>query len=201
MAEEAVAGGRYDRRRRCARKLEARRAGAAGRGRVSAGPGNLAARAKNAAEANPATSVTASDVIALPALGIAGGPAGDDVRGYRLSLEARDREHGLWEVLLAAGPAGSPADKLDRLRMPVLFITGDDDRIVPAADTRAHAARVPHAKLVVVPACGHLPQEERPRLFVEAVGSFFAAAGQDERLVRRAGTVAQLQRMEQLSPA
>ncbi len=58
--------------------------------------------------------------------------------------------------------------------MPVLFITGDDDRIVPANETRANAARVPNGRLVVISECGHIPHEERPELFLAAVSSFLS---------------------------
>ncbi len=76
-------------------------------------------------------------------------------------------------MLIAARPAGVLSE-LQRLKAPVLFITGDDDRIVPAADTQAHAALIPQAKVVVIPECGHLPHEERPEVFMAAVSSFLS---------------------------
>jgi pimeloyl-ACP methyl ester carboxylesterase len=87
----------------------------------------------------------------------------------------RGWDQGLWEVVTAlGGGAALPEARcaLEGLRMPVLFITGDDDRIVPTSETRKIAARLPGATLVVIPECGHLPQEERPDAFVQAVSSF-----------------------------
>lgn len=99
----------------------------------------------------------------------------EDYDGYRLPLSVRGWDQGLWEVVTAlGGGAALPEARcaLEGLRMPVLFITGDDDRIVPTSETRKIAARLPGATLVVIPECGHLPQEERPDAFVQAVSSF-----------------------------
>ena len=53
-----------------------------------------------------------------------------------------------------------------------LVITGDDDRIVPTAESLQLAEDIPAAGLVVLPACGHVPQEECPDAFLEAVVPF-----------------------------
>ena len=53
--------------------------------------------------------------------------------------------------------------------MPVLVIAGDDDRVVPTTDSVRLAEAVPNAKLVRLSNCGHLPQEECPAAFLEAV--------------------------------
>ncbi|MDP2872143.1 MAG: alpha/beta hydrolase [Bacillota bacterium] len=97
----------------------------------------------------------------------------EDIEGYRLPLQARDWDRGLWEVVIASQPAALTGE-LGRLQMPVLFITGDDDRIVPAYETRANAARVPNGRMVVISECGHIPHEERPELFLAAVSSFLS---------------------------
>jgi pimeloyl-ACP methyl ester carboxylesterase len=55
-----------------------------------------------------------------------------------------------------------------------LVITGDDDRIVPTNQSIRVASEIPGAQLVVIPQCGHVPQEEQPDLFMAAVASFLA---------------------------
>lgn len=91
--------------------------------------------------------------------------------GYRLPLRARDWDRGLWEIVKApAGPDVRPG--LSGLRQPVLVITGDDDRIVPPAQSVEAARVIPGAELVVIRACGHLPQEEQPQAFLETVVPF-----------------------------
>jgi pimeloyl-ACP methyl ester carboxylesterase len=61
------------------------------------------------------------------------------------------------------------------LRVPVLVITGVDDRIVPTASSIRLERESPNASLVVIPQCGHLPQEECPEPFLQA-GEDFARA-------------------------
>jgi pimeloyl-ACP methyl ester carboxylesterase len=56
-------------------------------------------------------------------------------------------------------------ERLTELNMPVLVITGDDDRIVATADSIRLASELPNADLVVLENCGHVPQEECPQAF------------------------------------
>lgn len=66
------------------------------------------------------------------------------------------------------------AGRLGAIDLPALVITGDDDRIVPVADSTRVARSLPDAELVVVPECGHVAHEERPAAVVEAVTRFVA---------------------------
>lgn len=54
----------------------------------------------------------------------------------------------------------------------MLVITGDDDRIVPTAQSVRLAEELPNAELVVVPACGHVPHEECPQAVIDAITAF-----------------------------
>jgi pimeloyl-ACP methyl ester carboxylesterase len=82
-----------------------------------------------------------------------------------------DWDRALWELTAASAPSGLPA-RLRELELPVLVITGDDDRIVPTQQSIKLAAQLPNAQLVVVPACGHLPHEECPQAVLDAIQSF-----------------------------
>ncbi|HSR48520.1 MAG TPA: alpha/beta hydrolase [Anaerolineales bacterium] len=93
------------------------------------------------------------------------------IGGYRLPLQAENWDQALWQVSLAPSPPPI-GDRLEELSLPVLIITGDDDRVVPTADSIQLAGEIPQANLVVLPECGHLPQEECPVAFLEAVTSF-----------------------------
>jgi len=55
-------------------------------------------------------------------------------------------------------------------------ITGDDDRIVPIADSLRLAQELPNARLAVIEKAGHVPHEERPEAFLEAVREFIESA-------------------------
>jgi pimeloyl-ACP methyl ester carboxylesterase len=95
------------------------------------------------------------------------------IEGYRRPLQVQNWDRALWELTKASGPSGVQ-DRLAELDMPVLVITGDDDRIVATADSIRLASELPDAELVVLENCGHLPQEECPAAFMEAVGVFLA---------------------------
>ncbi len=91
--------------------------------------------------------------------------------GYRLPLQANNWDRALWEFSKASFPIGLP-ERLRELRVPVLVLTGDDDRIVPTENSRRLAAELPGARLVVFENCGHLPQEECSQAFLKAVTEF-----------------------------
>ena len=44
---------------------------------------------------------------------------------------------------------------LPEMMMPVLVITGEDDKLVPAQNSENIASRIPNSKLVKIPGCGH----------------------------------------------
>jgi len=77
----------------------------------------------------------------------------------------------LWEFTLASRPLDL-AERLDELTLPVLVVTGDDDRIVPTADSLRLAGELPGAELAVISDAGHVPHEEQPEAFMDAVRAF-----------------------------
>ncbi len=91
--------------------------------------------------------------------------------GYRKPLRAENWDRALWE-LTKASQASNLEARLDRLTQPTLVLTGDDDRIVPTAESIRLAAELPNARLAVLEACGHLPQEECPAAFLASVTDF-----------------------------
>jgi pimeloyl-ACP methyl ester carboxylesterase len=93
------------------------------------------------------------------------------VEGYQKPLQVDDWDKGLYEVLKARESIDLES-KLNDLKLPVLVITGDDDRIVPTADSIQLADAIPGAKLVVLSKCGHVPQEECPADFLQAIEPF-----------------------------
>jgi pimeloyl-ACP methyl ester carboxylesterase len=93
------------------------------------------------------------------------------VEGYRRPLQAENWDVGLWQ-LTRSSRASDLADRLDEFTMPVLVVTGDDDRIVPTDDSLRLADEIPGAGLAVFESCGHVPQEECPEAFLQAVIPF-----------------------------
>ncbi len=94
--------------------------------------------------------------------------------GYLKPLRANDWDIGLYEFNLASGPL-DVRSRLKDLGMPTLVITGDDDRVVPTERSVRAAKEIPHARLAVIPSCGHAPQEECPTQFMQAVNEFLSS--------------------------
>ncbi len=90
---------------------------------------------------------------------------------YLRPLQAENWDRGLWEFIKASQPVNL-VSRLGELNMPVLIITGEDDRIVPTAESIRLAGEIPNASLVVIPRCGHVPQEECSPEFLNAVFEF-----------------------------
>lgn len=96
----------------------------------------------------------------------------DDER-MRLTLihtEAMGWDEAMWAYLQEWGT--SPIDlteKLSAIAQPALVITGDGDTVVPVADSERLANTLPNAEYVVLSSCGHVPQEECPEKFEDAL--------------------------------
>jgi pimeloyl-ACP methyl ester carboxylesterase len=95
----------------------------------------------------------------------------DVLAGYRQATRAENWDKGLWELTKASQDLNLDT-RLAELTMPTLVITGDDDRIVPTADSVRLAGELPNAELVIIPQCGHVPQEECPEPWLDAVTRF-----------------------------
>ena len=96
----------------------------------------------------------------------------DEIRAaYEEPLRVDNWDRALWE-LTAASRRPDLASRLDELSLPVLVVTGDDDRIVPTEQSIRLAGELPNAELAVFPNCGHVPQEECPAAFLDVVGPF-----------------------------
>jgi pimeloyl-ACP methyl ester carboxylesterase len=54
-------------------------------------------------------------------------------------------------------------------------VTGDDGRVVPTEHSIRLASEIPGAELAILENCGHLPQEECPEAFLQAVTDFLSA--------------------------
>jgi pimeloyl-ACP methyl ester carboxylesterase len=76
----------------------------------------------------------------------------------------------LWQSLAICGWSGIPL--LGAITAPTLVVTGDRDRVVPPANSKVLAERIPDADLVVLPA-GHDLQRGAPaRLLARSVRAF-----------------------------
>lgn len=97
----------------------------------------------------------------------------EDVAAYRKATQVEGWDRALWEFTLASSDLRLAA-RVGEVRIPALVVTGDDDRIVPTEESIRLAQELPNAELVVIPACGHVPQEECPAPFVDALRPFIS---------------------------
>jgi pimeloyl-ACP methyl ester carboxylesterase len=87
---------------------------------------------------------------------------------YLRPFQAEGWDNALWEMVKARGNPGI-SKRLDELSLPVLVVSGDDDHVVPIWNSQRLARAIPDAQLVIIEACGHMPQEEKPEEFLSAV--------------------------------
>jgi pimeloyl-ACP methyl ester carboxylesterase len=109
--------------------------------------------------------------------------ASPDVTEASIQLAAYRRnvpgtEHALLQAARSlAGVLARPGQyraMMAGLRMPVLLIHGEQDRLVPVAAARAAAAANPPWDVRLLPGVGHTPQLEAPGDVVAAIGAWAA---------------------------
>lgn len=100
------------------------------------------------------------------------------IQGYTKPLKCKGWERALLDFTLAmitdSASEGKPPLKkrLKDISCPVLVVTGDTDRLVPAWNAERLAKAIPGSKFEVIKNCGHLPQEEKPEEFLAIVQKF-----------------------------
>ena len=67
-------------------------------------------------------------------------------------------------------------DALAGIAIPTLVVVGDLDALTPPADSHAMVEAIAGARLVTVPASGHMTPMERPGAVAAALGEFFGSA-------------------------
>lgn len=96
----------------------------------------------------------------------------------RLARDARFG-HGPWKVDVYDGN-DELLEMLPSISAPTLVVCGELDFVCGPSHARAIASRIPGAKLVALPDCGHIPQYEQPELF-RAIVSEWCDATADSR--------------------
>ena len=83
-----------------------------------------------------------------------------------------------WQLAAIAG--WTSAHWLHRLTQPTLVLAGDDDPLVPLANARFLARRIPRARLHVVAGGGHLFLLDQPGDVVDVVADFLADPSKEQ---------------------
>jgi len=91
---------------------------------------------------------------------------------------ARLRIEGVTDAFFGlVGPSKEPPYRIDlaKVEIPTLVLWGAEDRLIEAVAAEKTSSRLPAARFVVLPACGHTPMEECPEAFLEAALPFLSA--------------------------
>ena len=74
-----------------------------------------------------------------------------------------------------AALADAEAAALERIDVPTLLVTGDQDGVAPVANVRAMQERIAGSRLVVLEGCGHWTTFEQPQRCAQELDAFYAA--------------------------
>lgn len=91
-------------------------------------------------------------------------------RYYELALRPGNRQAFIDRMNLERFPDMS--SKIKALRMPVLILWGENDRLIPVQNAYNFNRDLPASKLHIFKNCGHVPMEEMPDASLEPVLSF-----------------------------
>lgn len=98
------------------------------------------------------------------------------IRSYREPLDSAGARHAVIQTALRA--SRDEVEKLSeqhrKVTSPTLLVWGARDSIIPVSTGTRLAEELPNARLVAIPRCGHVPQEERPDDTAEAILSFLS---------------------------
>lgn len=93
------------------------------------------------------------------------------IAGRHLPLRASDAQRAVINTI--RGWSASRVEReAEKIGQPTLLVWGDCDADTPLRHGETLRRLMPDSRLLTIPACGHLPQEERPQTFVEAVAAF-----------------------------
>jgi len=64
---------------------------------------------------------------------------------------------------------------LHRIRLPLQIVWGEEDRLLAPGYAAEYKKLIPHARVDIVPRCGHLPQSEKPDAYLRLFREFASA--------------------------
>jgi pimeloyl-ACP methyl ester carboxylesterase len=98
-------------------------------------------------------------------------------RYYELTL--REGNRAALAQRFAAGRWAEDPGRIRQLQLPTLVLWGERDRLIPLHYGEQFHRDIAGSELVVLPALGHVPQEEDPRATVAAVRRFLSRLAPD----------------------
>jgi 3-oxoadipate enol-lactonase len=74
--------------------------------------------------------------------------------------------------------------RIAQITVPTLVIHGETDRLIPAANAKLIAERIPGAKLVLIPQASHIFETDQPAAAYQAILEFLGAPHDGSRVTR-----------------
>jgi pimeloyl-ACP methyl ester carboxylesterase len=93
------------------------------------------------------------------------------IAGRHLPLRAADAQRAVISTV-RGWSAGRVEREAAGISRPTLLVWGDADTDTPLRDGETLRRLIPDSRLLTIGGCGHLPQEECPQTFAEAVAAF-----------------------------
>ena len=87
-------------------------------------------------------------------------------------IAALNSDIGVAAISRGLGLRPDSTDLLGRIRCPTLVLAGEQDAIIPRADTEAMQRGIPTSELRLIPGAGHLSNLEQPDAFTRHLGQF-----------------------------
>jgi pimeloyl-ACP methyl ester carboxylesterase len=117
-------------------------------------------------------------------------PRGAELWSAYSSLSDRDTRNAFLRTLRSVvdyrGQAVSALGKLHlTAQMPVMFIWGDKDKIIPVAHGYAAHEALPGSRLEIMPGLGHFPHVEAPAAVAELLEDFITSTERRSALITR----------------
>jgi 3-oxoadipate enol-lactonase len=136
-------------------------------------PGRLAARYRSRVSRSP---LLRRLVFGFVSVADPPGLTDQAVEGFLAAQLLHTDVGSAWRAL----QADDPREELDAIRCPVLVLWGAEDVQLPLDDAFEYARRL-HARLRVIPGCGHLLIGERPEACDQAIEDFLRDLGNGPR--------------------
>jgi pimeloyl-ACP methyl ester carboxylesterase len=93
------------------------------------------------------------------------------IAGRHLPLRASDAQRAVLSTV-RGWSACRVEREAEKISQPTLLVWGEHDADTPLRHGETLRRLIPDSRLLTIERCGHLPQEERPQLFADAVAAF-----------------------------
>ncbi|HOX29502.1 MAG TPA: alpha/beta hydrolase, partial [bacterium] len=65
-----------------------------------------------------------------------------------------------------------PPEEIEKIKVPTLIVWGEKDRLISPTNATVLHRMITGSEMVMIPKCGHMPQEEKPTVFNKVLLEF-----------------------------